>query len=57
MRNVSVLGITDYFFIDGYRKIRDLRAGGDLQLLQHTDHPRRILGRVKCKKEIGRAHV
>lgn len=30
IQGVSVLGVTDYFFIDGYRKIRDLRDAGDL---------------------------
>jgi energy-coupling factor transporter ATP-binding protein EcfA2 len=30
VEGISVLGVTDYFFIDGYRKIRDLRAAGDL---------------------------
>lgn len=29
IKGVSVLGVTDYFFIDGYRKIRDLRRAGD----------------------------
>lgn len=30
IRGVSVLGVTDYFFIDGYKKIRELRKSGDL---------------------------
>jgi putative AbiEii toxin of type IV toxin-antitoxin system/AAA domain-containing protein len=30
VEGVSVLGVTDYFFIDGYRKIRELRNSGDL---------------------------
>lgn len=30
VQGVSVLGVTDYFFIDGYRKIRELRQAGDL---------------------------
>jgi energy-coupling factor transporter ATP-binding protein EcfA2 len=30
IKGVSVLGVTDYFFIDGYRKLRELRATGDL---------------------------
>jgi energy-coupling factor transporter ATP-binding protein EcfA2 len=29
IKGVSVLGITDYFFIDGYKKIRELRMTGD----------------------------
>lgn len=31
IKGVSVLGVTDYFFIDGYRKLRELRDRGDLQ--------------------------
>jgi hypothetical protein len=31
IQEVSVLGITDYFVIDGYRKIRELRAQGELK--------------------------
>lgn len=31
IRGVAVLGVTDYFFIDGYRKLRELRASGKLQ--------------------------
>ena len=27
---VSALGVTDYFFVDGYRKLRELRQGGKL---------------------------
>jgi ABC-type dipeptide/oligopeptide/nickel transport system ATPase component len=30
VEGVAVLGVTDYFFIDGYRKIRELRDAGDL---------------------------
>jgi ABC-type lipoprotein export system ATPase subunit len=30
IQGVSVLGVTDYFFIDGYRKLRELRDAGDL---------------------------
>lgn len=30
VRSVSVLGVTDYFFIDGYRKLREHRANGGL---------------------------
>lgn len=30
IRGVSVLGVTDYFFIDGYRKLWDLRRTGRL---------------------------
>jgi energy-coupling factor transporter ATP-binding protein EcfA2 len=30
VKDVSALGVTDYFFIDGYRKLRELRAAGDL---------------------------
>lgn len=30
IEGVSVLGVTDYFFIDGYRKLRELRDAGDL---------------------------
>jgi energy-coupling factor transporter ATP-binding protein EcfA2 len=30
IRGVSVLGVTDYFFIDGYRKLRDLHREGKL---------------------------
>jgi hypothetical protein len=30
VRDVSVLGVTDYFFIDGYRKLRALREAGAL---------------------------
>lgn len=29
IKGVSVLGVTDYFFIDGYKKIRELRKAGD----------------------------
>src|SRR5262245_1079496 len=31
VQDVSVLGVTDYFFIDGYRKILDLRKAGKLK--------------------------
>lgn len=30
IKGVSVLGVTDYFFIDGYKRIRELRKIGDL---------------------------
>lgn len=30
VKNVSVLGVTDYFFIDGYKKLHELRKAGKL---------------------------